>query len=412
MVQRNKNSLIKRLAIVLCICILFDLCFAGVDTFAARTKTPKIKLSKTSVSVAAGKTVKVNVKGSYKKVKVVASKSGYAKISVKGKKITIKGIKEGKVNITVRGYGKNGKLAATGKLKVNVKKKAAKKKTAPKKTTEQKTTEQKKTEQKTTEQKTTEKKNPDKKTTEQKTTEQKTSEQKTTEEKKPEQKTSTETGKPSADTTKYNAGEYSISKVHSGEATYYEKPSNGAANLDKFADENNYLTAAMNNEDYMNGLAGAYIEVTDKDGDVVKVLITDRLPEGKKGDIDLTKDAFKTIEPEVTGRMRVTWKIIPLPTDKPISFVWKEGSSKWWAQIQVRNGRYPIKKLEYLDKATNKYIELKREEYNYFTAQQGLGDEGPYTFRVTDFYGHEIIETNVAMNSSGTPVSGKQNFPY
>lgn len=372
MVQQNKNSLIKRLAIVLCICILFDLCFAGVDTFAARTKTPKIKLSKTSVSVAAGKTVKVNVKGSYKKVKVVASKSGYAKISVKGKKITIKGIKEGKVNITVRGYGKNGKLAATGKLKVNVKKKAAKKKTAPKKTTEQKTTEEKKTEQ----------------------------------------KTSTETGKPSADTTKYNAGEYSISKVHSGEATYYEKPSNGAANLDKFADENNYLTAAMNNEDYMNGLAGAYIEVTDKDGDVVKVLITDRLPEGKKGDIDLTKDAFKTIEPEVTGRMKVTWKIIPLPTDKPISFVWKEGSSKWWAHIQVRNGRYPIKKLEYLDKATNKYIELKREEYNYFTAQQGLGDEGPYTFRVTDFYGHEIIETNVAMNSSGTPVSGKQNFPY
>ena len=31
------------------------------------------------------------------------------------------------------------------------------------------------------------------------------------------------------------------------------------------------------------------VKVTDKDGDIVRVLITDRLPEGKKGDIDLTR---------------------------------------------------------------------------------------------------------------------------
>ena len=161
----------------------------------------------------------------------------------------------------------------------------------------------------------------------------------------------------------------------------------------------------------MNGHAGAYIEVTDKDGDKVKVLITDRLPEGKKGDIDLTRKAFKKIEPEVTGRMKITWKIIPLPTDEPISFLWKQTSTQYWAEIQVRNGRYPIKSLEYLDKSTNKYKKLERQEYNYFTAPSGLG-AGPYTFRITDFYGHVIVEKNVAISTTGKPVKGTKNFPY
>ena len=32
----------------------------------------------------------------------------------------------------------------------------------------------------------------------------------------------------------------------------------------------------------MNGLAGAFLEVTDKDGDVINVLVTDLLPAGKR----------------------------------------------------------------------------------------------------------------------------------
>ena len=374
MVEKFRNKKIKCLSIVLCLFVIMNLLFINVDSFAAKSKTPKLKLSKTSVSVVKGKSVKVNVKGSYKKIKLVASKKGYVKASVKGKKITIKGVKAGTISLTVKGYNKNGKLAATGKIKVKIKKKAS-----GSTTTEQKTTEQKTTEQKTTEQSTTE------------------------------QQSTTENGKPSAETTKYDAGDYSISKVHSGEATYYDLSGGGAANLDDFG--TTYLTAAMNNEDYMNGLAGAYIEVTDKDGDKVKVLITDRLPEGKKGDIDLTRKAFKKIEPEVTGRMKITWKIIPLPTDEPISFLWKQTSTQYWAEIQVRNGRYPIKSLEYLDKSTNKYKKLERQEYNYFTAPSGLG-AGPYTFRITDFYGHVIVENNVAISTTGKPVKGTKNFPY
>lgn len=214
---------------------------------------------------------------------------------------------------------------------------------------------------------------------------------------------------PGEDTLNADAGEYSINNVHSGYATFYDRVSGGAANLDYL--EASYYTAAMNNADYMNGLAGAFIEVTDKDGDKIRVVITDRLPEGAKGDIDLSRAAFEKIEPLVTGKMKITWKIIPFPVSEPISYVFKPTSNPYWAEVQVRNGRYPIKKLEYYDKAAGRYVELPRQEYNYFTAASGMGD-GPYTFRVTDFYGHVLIDKNIAANSTATPVAGKANFPY
>ncbi len=217
------------------------------------------------------------------------------------------------------------------------------------------------------------------------------------------------TGQPSDETKNYDAGEYSITKVHSGEGTYYDRVSAGAANLDYL--EENYYTVAMNNEDYMNGLAGAYIQITDKDGDTIKAFVTDRLPEGKKGDVDLSRKAFEKLEPLVTGRMNITWRIIPVPTKEPVSYVFKPTSTPYWAEVQVRNGRYPIKKLEYLDKSTGKYVELERQEYNYFTAPSGMG-AGPYTFRVTDFYGHVLVDKNISINTSETPVKGSKNFPY
>lgn len=214
---------------------------------------------------------------------------------------------------------------------------------------------------------------------------------------------------PSSGTLAADAGEYSLSNVHSGEGTYYNKASIGAANLDYM--ETLYYTVAMNDADYRNGLAGAYIEITDKDGDKVNAVVTDRLPSGKKGDVDMTRNTFAAIEPLETGRMKITWKIIPLPTAEPISYVFKTGSSQYWAEVQVRNARYPIAKLEYRDPATGQYIELPRQLHNYFRASTGMG-AGPFEFRVTDFYGHVLTDRNIALNTTETPVNGAANFPY
>lgn len=367
----------------------------------------KVALNKKQVTLQVGKTITLKLKGTKRKVYWTSSNKKVATVSSTGK---VKAKKIGKATITA----KSGSKKYLCKLKV-VKKNTNSQNEPQTPTTErpadsttekptEATTEKKITEQPTeatTEKETTEQ--PTEATTEQGTTErptEATTEQETTEQ---------PTVKPEEETGSFDAGEYSIDRIHSGEATYYDRESVGAANLDYL--EASYYTAAMNNEDYMNGLAGAYIEITDKDGHKINVMITDRLPEGKKGDIDLSRKAFEVIEPLVTGRMNITWKIIPLPTTEPISYVFKPTSSPYWAEVQVRNGRYPIKKLEYYDKAAGEYKELPRQEYNYFTAKSGMG-EGPYTFRVTDFYGHVLEDTGIAMNNTETPVNGQANFPY
>ena len=348
---------------VVSLLLAFILLFGAAGNVLEANAASKVKLNKTKATITVGKTVTLKVKNTKKKVKWSSSNKRIATVSSKGK---VKGKKAGKVTITAK-IGKK-----KYKCKVTVKKKTTKRKPANAATEQTTST-----------------------TTEQNTDKQPGEEQQTP-------------GNPSTATTNYNAGEYSITKSHSGEGTFYDRISTGAANLDYM--ESSYYTAAMNNEDYMNGLAGAYIEVTDKDGDKVKVVITDRLPEGKKGDIDLSRKAFGAIEPLVTGRMNITWKIVPFPTTEPISYVFKPTSSQYWAEVQVRDHRYPIKKLEYKD-ANGQYVELKRQEYNYFTASSGMG-KGPYTFRVTDFYGHVLIDTGITMNATETPVKGKANFPY
>lgn len=379
----------KRISILLLVGVLF---MAVLGNAVSTQAAAKVKLNRKKVTITVGKSVTLKVKNTKKKAKWSTSNKKVATVNKKGK---VTGKKAGKATITAKVGKQKYKCKVTVKKQQNegTTEKATEK---PSEMTSEETTE-KPTEM--TSEEATEK--PTEATTEETT-------EKSTEESTEQQTTENPNDAPSAETVNYDAGEYSISNVHTGKGTFYDRESGGAANLDFM--EGSYYTAAMNNEDYMNGLAGAYIEITDKDGDKINVVITDRLPEGKKGDIDLTRKAFLAIEPEVTGKMDITWKIIPLPTTEPISYVFKSTSTQFWAEVQVRNGRYPIKKLEYKN-AAGQYVELQRQEYNYFTAPSGMG-EGPYTFRVTDFYGHVLEDTGIAINQTETPVSGKANFPY
>ena len=182
--------------------------------------------------------------------------------------------------------------------------------------------------------------------------------------------------------------------VHSGFATFYGGGyEGGCAMLDPISKD--YWITAMNLPDWNNAeLAGAYLEVTGELG-TINVLVTDLLPEGAKGDLDLYTDAFPLIAPAEKGKVPVTWKIVPLDTaeDAPFSYKYKVGSTEFWCAVQVRNHRYPIEKLEYLN-ADGEFVELPRRNFNYFEAQSGLG-KGPFTFRITDIYGQVVIDEDI-----------------
>lgn len=198
--------------------------------------------------------------------------------------------------------------------------------------------------------------------------------------------------------------------VHTGEGTFYGGGYvGGHAMLDPVSTD--YWIVAMNHDDYNNAqLAGAYLEVTGELG-TIKMLVTDELPEGKKGDLDLYVDAFPLIAPAEKGRVPVSWKIIPLDSaaDAPVSYKYKEGTTEFWCGVQVRNHRYPITKLEYLDQNGN-FKEIPRRPYNYFESME-MG-EGPFTFRITDIYGQVVIDENIPLCRDDTVIiPGHVQFP-
>ncbi len=197
--------------------------------------------------------------------------------------------------------------------------------------------------------------------------------------------------------------------IHYGEGTFYGGGyEGGCAMLDPIS-KDDYWIVAMNLEDYNDAqLAGAYIQVTGELG-TINMFVSDLLPEGKKGDLDLYTDAFPLIAPVEKGRVPVSWKIIPLDSaeNAPVSFKFKEGSTAYWCGVQVRNHRYPITKLEYLN-AEGEFIEINRRPYNYFESME-MG-AGPFTFRITDIYGQVIVEKDIPLVLDEI-IEGENQFP-
>lgn len=177
----------------------------------------------------------------------------------------------------------------------------------------------------------------------------------------------------------------------------------GICGLDGFT--GNFGYASINETDYKNGLmTGAYLEVTGPKG-TIGVVVTNTIS-GEKGTLGLSEEDFnKVFDKNVGGK--VTWKVAALPTDEPFLFKYGEGSSEGYFKIQVRNHRYPVKKLEV--KQNGKYVEIPRKDYNYFVKEGGFG-AGPYTIRLTDVFGH-VIEETIPLKAGGEIVSAKNNFP-
>ena len=198
---------------------------------------------------------------------------------------------------------------------------------------------------------------------------------------------------------------FALDKSHSTTSVMYSDLSSGGGicELDGYCEKYNYYCAAINTTDYKNGLmAGAYLKVTGPKG-TIGVIVVNTVP-GESGVLSLDRTALEKIA-DINDIGSVSWKVAALPNNDPVQFKYKEGSSEYWCDIQVRNHRYPVKKLEV--KINGEYVELEKQNNNYFRAEHGLG-EGSYTIRLTDIYGHVIEE--VVPLKLGEIVTGKNNF--
>jgi expansin (peptidoglycan-binding protein) len=199
----------------------------------------------------------------------------------------------------------------------------------------------------------------------------------------------------------------STGAVRIGEATFYTF-ADGSGNCMYDATPNDLMVGAMNEADYDNSnVCGSCVTVNGPNGKI-NIRIVDRCPGCPQGGIDLSPLAFSMIADTARGRVPISWQLIPCNVDGPVVYHFKDGSSQWWTAVQVRNHRYPIAKFEYRT-STGTFQEVNRVFYNYFVQSGGMGP-GPYTFRVTDIYGHVLIDSGIPLIENGD-VSGGSQFP-
>jgi expansin (peptidoglycan-binding protein) len=192
-------------------------------------------------------------------------------------------------------------------------------------------------------------------------------------------------------------------RTYTGEGTYYFGDGSGNCS---YPAGGSVLYAAMNDADYeMSKACGAYIEATGPKG-TVTVRIVDRCPECAPGDIDFSPEAFDLIAERRAGRVPISWHLVSAPASvTTMQFVVKDGSNPWWIGIQVRNHATVLSGVEAL--VNGSWVELERQEYNYFLAPSGLGN-GPFTVRVTDLYGEQLVKTGLTLSPTVVQTSNLQ----
>jgi expansin len=192
--------------------------------------------------------------------------------------------------------------------------------------------------------------------------------------------------------------------IHSGQATYYAATGDG--NCMFGPSPGDLMVVAMNNTEYdSSSVCGASIRVKGRLGEIT-VRIVDRCPECPVGNIDLSKEAFAKIDDTLRGRVPVTWWYVESQVTGPIKYRIKTGSNAWWIGVQILNHRTPIAKVEALVNGT--WVTIPRMNYNYFVYASGLG-AGPFTFRVTDFYGQQLTDSSIPL-APDVITSGQANF--
>lgn len=197
--------------------------------------------------------------------------------------------------------------------------------------------------------------------------------------------------------------------TRTGQATFYD--ADGGGNCSFPPTPADLMVAAMNHDDYNASLiCGAFVEITGPKG-TITVRITDQCPECPRGNIDLSAEAFALIANPIDGRVPISWRIVSPPLATPIAYHFKDGSSKWWLAVQIRNHRNPIWRVEYRD-FDGTFKPLMRADYNYFIEPAGAGEvPTSLTFRVTDIYGNVLTDSGIPLVAE-TTTPGHAQFPH
>lgn len=197
------------------------------------------------------------------------------------------------------------------------------------------------------------------------------------------------------------------SEQKTGIATFYDY-SGGSEVACSFEISKDTDVAAINTAEYAKSAScGSCVDVSGPKGKV-RIRIVDLCPGCEKNHLDLSAEAFAKIADPKAGRVPITYQVVACDVTGNMSYRFKEGSSKYWTAIQVRNHRIPINKVEY--KKNGVYTNMPRADYNYFIDTKGVGDQpNGISLRITAADG-QVVEDTVPGVQAGKVLSGAAQF--
>ncbi len=199
-------------------------------------------------------------------------------------------------------------------------------------------------------------------------------------------------------------GQVCPSQIFNGTSTFYFATSIGNCSFP--IPDTPAMTVALNPFQYDTAATcGACILVTSVKGSVT-LSVEDRCPSCAINNMDISDDA-KVFLTNVDTPVNVQWHYTGCPVTGGLKFYFSSGSNPFYTEVQIRNHRYAVKKVEYDN--GSQFVELPRADYNYFIASLGLGN-GPYTFRVTDVLDDVITESGIPLLTDSN-INGTQQFP-
>jgi expansin (peptidoglycan-binding protein) len=176
--------------------------------------------------------------------------------------------------------------------------------------------------------------------------------------------------------------------------------------------------AAMNEYDYRNAAAcGACVEVTNSQNQSKLIVqIVDECPYvgnqqwcfNGSHHVDLNMAAYNALG--ANNNPAVTWRYVPCtstPNGGNVQFYWDSGAQQYYVAVSIMNLRYELASVDIMKNGS--YVAMKRERYNVWTDPGGVGT-GPFTFRLTDKYGRQLIDPDIPMQPNQI-VSGHVQFP-
>jgi expansin (peptidoglycan-binding protein) len=178
-----------------------------------------------------------------------------------------------------------------------------------------------------------------------------------------------------------------------------------------FGPSSDLMVVGLSEFDYQGSLGcGGCLEVERTGVAAIVVRAVDSCLACNAGELVLSAEAFQMLEPDLdVGVIPVTWHWVECEEAGPLSIHFKEGSDDQWLAVQVRDHRHRVASLEAQVSGAGSWLALDRADYNYFIADPGIGF-GPLDFRITDVFGHEVIETGMEV-ASDVLRAGSQQFP-